>query len=94
MKRDLTRRIEQAVADDSAATLLARLAEAGVPASPVLVRESVHADAQVAASGLVGRVDQPGLGPVQMLGSLVGGRPAEPAPELGADTDSVLRELV
>jgi len=93
VKRDLTRRIERAIAEDPAAALLERLADAGVPASPVLVRESVHADAQVTASGLVARVDQPGLGPVQMLGSLVGGRSAEPAPELGADTESVLQEL-
>ena len=93
VKEDLTRRIERAIADDSAAALLERLGGAGVPASPVLVRESVHGDAQVAASGLIARVDQPGLGPVQMLRSLVGSRSAEPAPQLGADTESVLREL-
>jgi crotonobetainyl-CoA:carnitine CoA-transferase CaiB-like acyl-CoA transferase len=64
-----------------------------VPASPVLLRESVHADEQVRASGLVASVDQPGLGHVQMLRSLVGSRSAEPAPELGADSDAVLGAL-
>jgi crotonobetainyl-CoA:carnitine CoA-transferase CaiB-like acyl-CoA transferase len=59
----------------------------------VLVRESVHADEQVRASGLVATVDQPGLGQVQMPRSLVGGPSAAPAPELGADTESVLGEL-
>jgi crotonobetainyl-CoA:carnitine CoA-transferase CaiB-like acyl-CoA transferase len=93
LKRRLTAEIERTVADDSAAALLERLASAGVPASPVLVRESVHADEQVRASGLVATLDQPGLGQVQMLRSLVGGRSAAPAPELGADTDAVLGEL-
>jgi crotonobetainyl-CoA:carnitine CoA-transferase CaiB-like acyl-CoA transferase len=93
VKRRLTAEIEHAAAGDSSVALLERLASAGVPASPVLVRESVNADKQVLASGLVATVDQPGLGPVQMLRSLVGGRSAEPAPELGADTDAVLGEL-
>jgi crotonobetainyl-CoA:carnitine CoA-transferase CaiB-like acyl-CoA transferase len=58
------------------------------------MRESVFADAQVSASGLLHEVDQPGLGVVRMLGSLVGGAEhAEPAPQLGADTEAILREL-
>ena len=93
VKRRLTAEVEREIADDSSAALLERLASAGVPASPVLVRESVHADEQVRASGLVATVEQPGLGPVQMLRSLVGGRSAAPAPQLGADTDAVLGEL-
>jgi crotonobetainyl-CoA:carnitine CoA-transferase CaiB-like acyl-CoA transferase len=93
VKRRLTAEVERAIADASAAALLERLASAGVPASPVLVRESVHADEQVRASGLVATVEQPGLGSVQMLRSLVGGRSAVPAPELGADTDAVLGEI-
>jgi len=92
-KRRLTAEIERTIAGDSADALLERLSSAGVPASPVLVRESVHADEQVRASGLVGTVDQPGLGAVRMLRSLVGDRPAVPAPELGADTEAVLGAL-
>jgi crotonobetainyl-CoA:carnitine CoA-transferase CaiB-like acyl-CoA transferase len=93
IKQRLTAEIERAIAAGPVAELLERLASAGVPASPVLVRESVHADEQVLASGLIATVDQPGLGPVQMLRSLVGGRSAEPAPELGADTDAVFGEV-
>jgi crotonobetainyl-CoA:carnitine CoA-transferase CaiB-like acyl-CoA transferase len=93
VKRLLTAEVERAIAGDAAAALLERLASAGVPASPVLLRESVHADEQVRASGLVASVDQPGLGHVQMLRSLVGSRSAEPAPELGADSDAVLGAL-
>jgi crotonobetainyl-CoA:carnitine CoA-transferase CaiB-like acyl-CoA transferase len=93
-KRDLTAEIERRIGAESAATWLERLAVAGVPASPVLVRESVQADEQVAAAGLLAEVDQPGLGPVRMLRTLAGGGgEAEPAPLLGADTDAVLGEL-
>jgi crotonobetainyl-CoA:carnitine CoA-transferase CaiB-like acyl-CoA transferase len=92
-KRRLTAEIERVLARESSARALERLAEAGVPGSPVLVRESVLADEQVVASGLVAEVVQPGLGQVAMLRSLLGDRPLEPAPELGADTAAVLAEL-
>jgi crotonobetainyl-CoA:carnitine CoA-transferase CaiB-like acyl-CoA transferase len=85
-KRRLTAKIEARIAETPALIWLDRFATAGVPASPVLVRESVHADKQVAALGLLGEVDQPGLGHVRMLG-------AEPAPLVGADTEAVLAEL-
>ena len=93
-KQELTAEIARRIADEQAAAWLERLAAAGVPASPVLMRESVHADEQIAASGLLERIEQPGLGSVRMLGSLVGGAGrAEAAPLLGADTDAVLGEL-
>ena len=93
-KQELTAEIARRIADEQAAAWLERLAAAGVPASPVLMRESVHADEQIAASGLLERIEQPGLGSVRMLGSLVGGvGRAEAAPLLGADTDAVLGEL-
>ena len=92
-KQRLTAGIERALAGEPSARAVERLATAGVPASPVLVRETVHADAQVVASDLVASVAQPGLGQVRMLRSLVGSRSLEPAPELGADTKTVLEEL-
>jgi crotonobetainyl-CoA:carnitine CoA-transferase CaiB-like acyl-CoA transferase len=93
-KRRLTTEIERRIAAEPACTWLDRLTDAGVPTSPVLVRESVHADEQVVASQLVGEVEQPGLGRVRMLGRLVGDeRRVQPAPELGADTDTVLAAL-
>jgi crotonobetainyl-CoA:carnitine CoA-transferase CaiB-like acyl-CoA transferase len=96
-KQRLTSEIELRFAAEPASVWLERLAAAGVPASPVLVRESVAADEQVQASELVAEVAQPGLGRVRLLRSLVGeaaSAPAPaPAPALGADTEAVLAEL-
>jgi crotonobetainyl-CoA:carnitine CoA-transferase CaiB-like acyl-CoA transferase len=92
-KQLLTKEIEQRISGELASVWLERLAVAGVPSSPVLVRESVPGDAQVRAAGLVAEVVQPGLGSVQMLRSLVGEPEPAPAPDLGADTDAVLAEL-
>ena len=76
---------------------LERLARVGVPAGPVLARESVHADPQVVAEGLVAQIEQPGLGPLRLLAPFfsraAGPIDIAPAPELGADTDAVLAEL-
>lgn len=97
-KRELTAAIERAIAADTAEAWLARLGAAGVPCGPVLTRESVHADPQIRANGLIGEVAQPGLGTVTMLGRvfrLGSGEPPGPAaaPVLGADTERVLAEL-
>jgi crotonobetainyl-CoA:carnitine CoA-transferase CaiB-like acyl-CoA transferase len=96
-KLKVTREIGRRFAEGSAAEWLHRLAEAGVPCGPVHVREGIHADPQVAAAGLVGVVEQPGLGRVRVLGPFVGvdGVASAPsaAPTLGADTDAVLKEL-
>ena len=92
-KQWLTAEVEARFERGSTTGWLDRLAAAGVPSSPVLVRESVLADAQVRAAGLVAEVEQPGLGRVRMLSSLVGDAPPAPAPALGADTDDVLAEL-
>ena len=92
-KQRLTAAIESRVAEKPTSEWLELLARSGVPASPVLVRESVHADEQVLAAGLVTEVAQPGLGRVRMLSSLVGEPTSIPAPELGADTEAVLMEL-
>jgi crotonobetainyl-CoA:carnitine CoA-transferase CaiB-like acyl-CoA transferase len=92
-KRELTSAVERRISSEPAAAWLGRLAAAGVPASPVLMREGVHADEQVAASGLLRQVDQPGLGRVRLLGTLAGDPArAEAAPLLGADTEAILGE--
>jgi len=76
--------------------LLERIESAGVRCGVVQTRESV-ADPQVVATGLVGEVDQPGLGVVRLLAPFVrvgdDARGPTAAPELGADTESVLGEL-
>ena len=96
-KERVTESVVSALRQETVATWLGRFADAGVPCGPVLQRESVHSDPQVAAECLVGEIDQPGLGAVRLLAPFVrvGGnaRDAEAAPALGADTASVLEEL-
>jgi crotonobetainyl-CoA:carnitine CoA-transferase CaiB-like acyl-CoA transferase len=64
----------------------------------VVARETVHADPQARANGLVQEVEQPGLGSVTMLGAVfrigdVDPPGTRPAPVLGADTEAVLAEV-
>ena len=97
-KQRLTALVEEAIAVDPVEAWLARLSAVGVPAGPVLVRESVQADAQVRSNGLVQELEQPGLGRIAVLGGVFrvdGDDPpgVRPAPVLGADTDAVLREV-
>jgi crotonobetainyl-CoA:carnitine CoA-transferase CaiB-like acyl-CoA transferase len=97
VKRELTATISRAFSEQSTATWLARLESAGVPCAQVQQREGVHADPQVVAERLVGRVDQPGLGEIALLAPFVriGGKTPSPtpAPGLGADTEAILAEL-
>ena len=76
---------------------LERLELAGVPCGAVQSRETIYADPQVAAAGLVGEMMQPGLGVVRLLAPFVqvGDEVRGPtaAPELGVDTESVLGAL-
>jgi crotonobetainyl-CoA:carnitine CoA-transferase CaiB-like acyl-CoA transferase len=97
-KQALTAEIEEKIAGRQVEEWLTRLGAVGVPCGPVLLRETVHADEQVLAAGLIGDVDQPGLGHVRMLAPTVrvGDRPSPrpaPAPALGADTKAVLAEV-
>lgn len=96
-KRDLTAAIARSFADQPTSTWVERLESAGVPCARVQQREGVHADPQVVAERLVGRVTQPGLGEIDLLSPFVragGERPApRAAPALGADTGAVLAEL-
>jgi crotonobetainyl-CoA:carnitine CoA-transferase CaiB-like acyl-CoA transferase len=96
-KEELTTEIERAFGHEPTSDWLARLEAAGVPCGIVQAREAVYADPQVSAAGLVGDVEQPGLGRLRLLAPFV--RVGEvaavlaPAPALGADTDAVLAEL-
>ena len=97
-KQRLTAAIEGAIAAAPVEEWLARLGAVGVPAGPVLSRETVHGDEQVRANGLIQDVMHPGLGPLTMLGGVFrvdgeGAGQTRPAPLLGADTDAVLAEL-
>jgi len=71
---------------------------AGVPCGRVADLRAVFSDPQVLAQEMVLEVEHPGHGPVRMTGfpvklSATPCRVRLPAPELGANTDEVLREL-
>jgi crotonobetainyl-CoA:carnitine CoA-transferase CaiB-like acyl-CoA transferase len=74
---------------------VAALAARRVPASEVRRLEQLFDDEQARANGLVRTVEQPGVGPVRLLGGVVkvdgvAGVPARPAPALGQHADELL----
>ena len=87
------------VQDRSTDEVLAALDAAGVPAAPVLSPEEALRHPQVTGSGYLvptrfGAMEVPV--PIAVAPFGLGGSPPEvrgPAPELGSDTEGVLREL-
>ena len=96
-KEELTTHIASEFTQHTVADWIARLERVGVPCGPVQRREAVAVDPQVRAEGLVGTIDQPGLGTVSLLAPFVrvgAGSPAPAqAPALGEHTELVLGEL-
>jgi crotonobetainyl-CoA:carnitine CoA-transferase CaiB-like acyl-CoA transferase len=96
-KVELTDAIVRAISAQPVAAWIELLGSAGVPCGVVQQRETIYADPQVAAEGLVGRIAQPDMGDIDLLAPFVrvGGaaRVLGAAPALGADTDAVLSEL-
>ena len=77
---------------------IARLNAAGVPCGRVMDLGEVFADPQVADQEMVLTQERPGHGAVRTLGFLLKFAEApcrlrRPAPEIGADSDALLREL-
>ncbi len=72
-----TRQVEAALAAAPAAEWLLRFADAGVPAAELRSTAAAVASEQAAANGLVVTLDQPGIGPLRLLGGVVkrGGEP-------------------
>jgi crotonobetainyl-CoA:carnitine CoA-transferase CaiB-like acyl-CoA transferase len=91
-------RVERTLATEDTATWVSRLEKAAIACGPIYEFDEVFTDPQVRHLELVAEVDQPGLGPVRMLGfpfkisaGAVGIR--RPAPRLGEHTREVLAEL-
>ena len=94
MNAVVAERIRERTVDD----WIERLNGAGVPCGRVADLRAVFSDPQVLAQEMLLEVDHPGRGPVRMTGfpvklSATPCRVRRPAPELGADTEEVLREL-
>ncbi len=90
--------IEARLAGGTTADWIERLNAAGVPCGRVMGLPEIFADPQVIDQQMVLTQDHPGHGAVKMLGFPIkfADSPCQlrsPAPELGADTDSVLAEL-
>lgn len=83
------------LAEDTRARWLARLADAGVPASPILTVPEVVADPHVAARGLIARVEHPTAGPIAtgappVVFSRTPASVRRPPPRLGEHTREIL----
>jgi crotonobetainyl-CoA:carnitine CoA-transferase CaiB-like acyl-CoA transferase len=97
-REEFRARVERALATASTAAWVTRLEKAAIACGPIYELDEVFADPQIQHLGLVTEVDQPGLGPIRMLGfpyrlsaGPVGVR--RPAPRLGEHTAEVLAEL-
>ena len=90
--------IEARLLTGTSAHWIARLNAAGVPCDRVMSVAQVFADPQIIDQEMAIEVEHPGHGAVRMLGFPLKFKEApcrirRPAPDLGADSDAVLREL-
>ena len=95
---EMTEEIERRLSARDANEWVQLLAEAGVPAGPVLNVQECFENEQVQTLPITATVEHPALGPITILrsGVNVERTPARihcAAPELGQHTDEVLREL-
>ena len=95
---EFKRHVEKILSTASAVEWTARLEAATIAAGPVYEFHEVFEDPQVRFLGLVETMEQPGIGPVRILGfpgraSLTPPRIERPAPLLGQHTAEVLGEM-
>ncbi len=92
--------IQNWVSARSIKEVVTTLNESGVPACPIYDLKEASEDPHIGgARGMTVEREQPGLGPVTLLGnpikmSTTDPMPRGPAPDLGGDTDSVLKDLL
>jgi len=91
-------RVERTLSTGTTAEWIGRLEKASIACGPIYEFDEVFADPQVKHLGLVTEVEQPGLGPVRMLGFPARGTKLDtkvrrPAPALGQHTAEILAEL-
>jgi CoA:oxalate CoA-transferase len=90
--------VDKKIGQNSVDYWIDTLNAAGVPCGRVQDMDTLFRDPQLLSQDMVLTVDHPGHGPIRMTGFPVkmSETPCElrlPAPELGADTETVLREL-
>lgn len=96
---EIGRFLTTSFATGTAAEWCERLGVLDVEIAPVLTPDEAFDDVQLALRHMVLDVDHPQAGPLRQIGSPLRARAAEPgepprpAPSIGADSDSVLREL-
>jgi crotonobetainyl-CoA:carnitine CoA-transferase CaiB-like acyl-CoA transferase len=94
----MTREVEARLATETSEHWIARLNAAGVPCGRVMGLAEVFADPQVKDQEMVLSKEHPGHGMVRMLGFPIKFTHApcrlrRPAPEIGGDSEAVLREF-
>jgi crotonobetainyl-CoA:carnitine CoA-transferase CaiB-like acyl-CoA transferase len=97
-RRAINAAIEQRLKEGTSAYWIAKLNPAGVPCDRVKSLPEVFTDPQTIDQEMVVGAEHPGHGEVRMLGFPIKLTEApcrlyRPAPDLGADTDDVLREF-
>jgi len=97
-RRAINTAIEERLQSDTSHYWIEKLNAAGVPCDRVMNLPEVFADPQVIDQEMVVSAEHPGHGEVRMLGFPIKFTEApcrlrRPAPDLGADTDAVLREF-
>lgn len=97
-RRAINAAIEERLESGTSDYWIEKLNAAGVPCDRVMSLPEVFTDPQVINQEMVVGAEHPGHGEVKMLGfpikfTEVPCRLRRPAPDLGADTDAVLREL-
>ena len=94
----LNAEIERVTQTQTSAAWIDILNHAGVPCGPIYTMEDTFNDPQVQHLGIAQTVESPRLGPTTIIGqafrlSRTPSRLVSAAPECGADTDDILREM-